>query len=70
MSERTPLFDLNDPQTLPRINKELAALTAEKRVAWAFKNIPDTHVLSSSFGAQAAVSLHMLTRQQPDIPWC
>jgi phosphoadenosine phosphosulfate reductase len=25
-------------------------------------------VLSSSFGAQAAVSLHLVTRQQPDIP--
>ena len=27
-----------------------------------------THVLTSSFGAQAAVSLHLLTQVQPDIP--
>ena len=68
MSGLTPTFDLNDPQTLPRINAELATLSAEERVTWAFKNTPGTHVLSSSFGAQAAVSLHMLTRQRPDVP--
>ena len=68
MSGLTPPFDLTDPQTLPRINAELATLTAAERVGWAFRNTPGTHVLSSSFGAQAAVSLHMLTRQRPDIP--
>ena len=29
---------------------------------------PANHALSSSFGAQSAVSLHLVTRQQPDIP--
>lgn len=32
------------------------------------ESLPGVHVLSSSFGAQAAVSLHMLTRVYPDIP--
>jgi phosphoadenosine phosphosulfate reductase len=68
MSGLESSFDLNDPEALPRINAELATLGAEERVAWALKHTPGPHVLSSSFGAQAAVSLHMVTRQQPDIP--
>ena len=43
-------------------------MTAEERIAWALETLPGTHVLSSSFGAQSAVMLHMLTRQRPDIP--
>lgn len=58
----------HDPRSLDSINAELAALSAEDRVAWALQHLPGTHVLSSSFGAQAAASLHMLTRQRPDIP--
>ena len=30
--------------------------------------LPGTRVLTSSFGAQAAVSLHLLTQVQADIP--
>jgi phosphoadenosine phosphosulfate reductase len=43
-------------------------MTAEQRVAWALEQFAGHIVLSSSFGAQAAVSLHMVTRQWPDIP--
>lgn len=50
------------------LNDALARLSAEQRVAWALQHLPGQHVLSSSFGAQAAVSLHMVTRQQPGIP--
>jgi phosphoadenosine phosphosulfate reductase len=50
------------------INAELEQVDAEERVAWALKNLPGKHALSSSFGAQAAVSLHMITRQAPGIP--
>ncbi len=43
-------------------------MKAEDRVAWALKNLPGEHMMSSSFGAQSAVMLHLLTRQKPDIP--
>lgn len=56
------------PGDLDEINARLAQASAEERVAWALENIPGRHVLSSSFGAQAAVSLHMVSRQRPDIP--
>jgi phosphoadenosine phosphosulfate reductase len=51
-----------------RANELLAHRTAEERVAWALEHLPGTHVLTSSFGAQAAVSLHLVTRLVPDIP--
>ncbi len=58
---------LHEPQALAELNVELAGLAAEQRVAWALEHIPGEHVLSSSFGAQAAVSLHLVTQQRPDI---
>ncbi|WP_243043084.1 phosphoadenylyl-sulfate reductase [Dyella sedimenti] len=58
----------HDPRALEALNAWLATLGAEQRVIWAMAYAPGTHVLSSSFGAQAAVSLHLLTRQRPDLP--
>lgn len=43
-------------------------MTAEERVAWALRHLPGRHIVSSSFGAQSAVMLHLLTEQKPDIP--
>jgi phosphoadenosine phosphosulfate reductase len=58
----------HEPLALAELNVALARLTAEQRVAWALEHVPGEHVLSSSFGAQAAVSLHLVTRQQPRMP--
>ncbi len=65
---------LND-ETLAPLDEDAATLgarletmDAEQRVHWALRHTPGTHVLSSSFGAQSAVTLHLLSRQQPDIP--
>ncbi len=55
-------------QMLTQVNQELETLTAPERVAWAVKNLPDTQILSSSFGIQAAVMLRMLTLAKPEIP--
>uniref|UniRef100_UPI002B2528A0 phosphoadenylyl-sulfate reductase n=1 Tax=Rheinheimera pleomorphica TaxID=2703963 RepID=UPI002B2528A0 len=35
---------------------------------WALANLPQSPMLSSSVGIQAAVMLHLVTQQQPDIP--
>ena len=43
-------------------------MTAFQRVEWAANQFPSHLALSSSFGAQAAVSLHLATSVQPDIP--
>jgi phosphoadenosine phosphosulfate reductase len=58
---------IDDPRTLKALNASLARLDAEQRVAWALQHTPGEHLLSSSFGAQSAVSLHLVTRQHPDI---
>jgi phosphoadenosine phosphosulfate reductase len=55
-------------RALDHCNEVFASLSAEGRIEWALEHLPPHHVLTSSFGAQAAVSLHMVTRQAPDIP--
>jgi phosphoadenosine phosphosulfate reductase len=57
-----------DSQNLTELNAWLETRTAEQRVEWALANGHEGHALSSSFGAQSAVALHLLTRQKPDIP--
>lgn len=65
-------FDIDtlthDGQALVALNKQLAAETADARIAFALEHLPGAFALSSSFGAQAAVSLSLVTRQQADIP--
>ncbi|RNM23045.1 phosphoadenylyl-sulfate reductase [Dickeya undicola] len=53
---------------LAEVNQQLENLSAQERVSWALENLPGEFVLSSSFGIQAAVCLHLVTRQRPDIP--
>jgi phosphoadenosine phosphosulfate reductase len=50
------------------MNATVEALPAMARVEWTAAHLAGPQVLSSSFGAQAAVSLHMVTRVLPDIP--
>lgn len=55
-------------EELEQTNTVLEKQTAIQRVTWALENLPQNFMLSSSFGAQAAVMLHMVTQQHPDIP--
>jgi len=50
------------------INEWLGSIDAETRVRWSLQNLPGPFALTSSFGAQAAVSLHLVARQDPQIP--
>lgn len=54
-----PLLDKND---------QLEHLDAEDRVRIALEHFDDKIVLTSSFGAQAAVMLHLVTQQKPNMP--
>jgi phosphoadenosine phosphosulfate reductase len=49
-------------------NKRLESLTAEERVAWALEKLDDRIILSTSFGAQSAVCLHLVTTLRASIP--
>jgi len=53
---------------LAHCNARFANLDVHDRVSWSLQNLPGQHVVTSSFGAHAAVSLHLLTRQLPQIP--
>ncbi|MDE1963211.1 MAG: phosphoadenylyl-sulfate reductase [Xanthomonadaceae bacterium] len=57
-----------DPAVLARLDAWLGRLDAEERVRWALRNVSGPLVLSSSFGAQSALMLHLVTRKRPDIP--
>jgi phosphoadenosine phosphosulfate reductase len=50
------------------LNARLRGIPAQARVEQASELLPAARILSSSFGAQAAVSLHLVTQVLPDIP--
>lgn len=54
--------------TLDHCNRRFEKLNARERVEWSLEHLPERHILSSSFGAQSAVALHLVTQVKPDIP--
>jgi len=56
------------PRALQELNAWLGARDARARVRWALDTLPGAHALSSSFGAQSAALLHLVTGEQADIP--
>ncbi len=57
-----------DARALDELNDWLEARSAPERIAWALDTLPGEHVLSTSFGAQSAAVLHLVTRERADIP--
>ena len=64
----SPVNDAPPDFDVTALNHDLEQRSAEQRVAWALESFPGRVVLTSSFGAQSAVCLHLVTVQQPDIP--
>jgi phosphoadenosine phosphosulfate reductase len=54
--------------SVPTAADDLEKATAEERVRWAVEKYGDGLVLTTSFGIQAAVMLHLVTRIAPGIP--
>lgn len=50
------------------VNQQLADMTAQRIVGWAAETFQDGLVMSTSFGIQSAVMLHLVTSVIPDIP--
>jgi len=57
-----------DELALARANQALESMTAQERVCWAMQKLPAQQVVSSSFGIQSAVMLHLMTSIKADIP--
>lgn len=68
MSATQPATGPYEKDNTAEQNAWLESRTAEERVAWALEHGQANPAMSSSFGAQAAVLLHMVTQQKPDIP--
>lgn len=49
-------------------NQLLENLDSRGRIRWVLENLPENKALSSSFGIQSAVMLHMVTTEIPGIP--
>jgi phosphoadenosine phosphosulfate reductase len=57
-----PMLDLAE------VNRQVADLQAQELVAWASETFGEGLVLSTSFGIQSAVMLHLVTSVVPDMP--
>lgn len=68
LSEVLKLDKQQQTEYLSVFNTQLEQLKAIKRVEWALEHLPAKFVLSSSFGIQAALTLHLVTQVKPDIP--
>ncbi|WP_083690234.1 phosphoadenylyl-sulfate reductase [Colwellia sp. UCD-KL20] len=66
ISKHTP--DSTSESLLSQWNEMLEKESAIARVEWTMDNLPSQFVLSSSFGIQSAVMLHLLTQVDPEIP--
>jgi phosphoadenosine phosphosulfate reductase len=68
MGDVLALGNDREPLDSTEANRLLAERDAEARVAWTLEHFPGRTVLSSSFGAQSAVLLHMASARQSDLP--
>ncbi|MEK2484728.1 phosphoadenylyl-sulfate reductase [Providencia stuartii] len=68
LAEVLKLDKVQQAEYLSALNVQLEKLSAIERIEWALDNLPAKFVLSSSFGIQAALMLHMVTQVMPDIP--
>lgn len=55
-------------EELVSLNKALEKMSAQERISWALMNLPHNFMLSTSFGIQSAVMLHLVTEQYPNVP--
>jgi phosphoadenosine phosphosulfate reductase len=56
------------PVSSPPVIPDLEKMTAAERVRWADEVFGDDWVLSTSFGIQSAVMLHLVTQVKPTVP--
>ncbi len=56
------------PTGVETLSAQLATASAEERVRWAVETFGDRLVMTTSFGIQSAVMLHLVTQIVPQIP--
>lgn len=68
IATRLENITLRDEIDIKEVNLKLETASPLTRVEWALENLPPNHIVSSSFGAQSAVMLHLLNTVAPNIP--
>ncbi len=63
-----PVIEKSLSSDLSLENALLERYSPTQRIEWALENLPSQHVVSSSFGAQSAVMLHLVNEVAPGIP--
>jgi phosphoadenosine phosphosulfate reductase len=61
-------FASENAPDLAELNRAIEHLTPAQRVERALELLPGDYVLTSSFGAQSAVMLHLVNTVMPDVP--
>ena len=56
------------PAPVVSLHPDLEGMSAEDRVRWSMDRFGDRLILTTSFGIQSAVMLHLVTRLNPEIP--
>ncbi|MBT5901320.1 MAG: phosphoadenylyl-sulfate reductase [Opitutaceae bacterium] len=56
------------PASVVSLQPDLEQASAAERVQWALENHGEGLILTTSFGIQSAVMLHLVTQQAPEIP--
>lgn len=56
------------PHDLEEAASRLEDGSAQDRIDWALQHLPGGYAVTSSFGVQSAVMLHLMTRSVPDLP--
>lgn len=68
LDELLSLNKVEQSLKLAEINSRLETLNAQERIHWALEHLQGEFAVSSSFGIQAAVMLHLVTQAKSDIP--
>ncbi len=68
LSKLLVLPKIEQTAVLASVNTELESLSAQERVRWGLEHLQGNVALSSSFGIQAALMLHLVTQEKTDIP--
>jgi phosphoadenosine phosphosulfate reductase len=68
LSEMLELSRKDQDLAFTQTNAQLDNFSPQERVVWALENLEAEFVLSSSFGIQSALMLHLVTRVKADMP--
>lgn len=68
LSELLTMTKVEQSLHLAELNGYLESLSVQERVQWALENLEGTHAVSSSFGIQAALMVHLVSREKNDVP--